>query len=294
MGEGIVLVVGASGLVGRACVGSFRRRGGAIGTYHRRADPSLLPFDMTMTDAARDLVDRVAPRAVICAGADPHVEGCEADPVATRRINVEGTLRLAEAARGAGVPFVFFSSEYVFDGTAGPYVEEAPRHPVNEYGRQKAECEHALQTMSRTLVVRTSGVFGWNDDGKNFVLQLRKHLGRGERMRVPDDQEITPTYAPNLAEVVAELVDDGVTGIVHVAGARPMNRTAFARAAARVFGFNPALIDPTPTAAFGLKAARPLNAGLSTAKVASLARTPLLDPEEGLAVMREMRSASTN
>ena len=282
----MVLVVGASGLVGRACMKAFGRTGGVTGTYYRRAAPDLLSFDLTDPVAAAPLLERVAPRAVICAGADPHVEGCEIDPAGTRRINVEGTLCLAKAADRAGVPFVFFSTEYVFDGTKGPYAEDAPHAPINEYGRQKADVETGLGGWPKALIVRTSGVFGWSDDGKNFVLQLIARLGRGERMKVPDDQVITPTYAPNLAAVLVDLVDGGVTGIVHVAGARPMNRVAFARAAARAFDLDPALIDPTPTDALGLKAARPRGAGLATAKAARLAATRLLTAEESLMTMR--------
>ncbi len=268
---------------------AFGRRGPVVGTYHQRAAAGLVSFDLTHPAAAAALLDRVAPRVVICAGADPHVEGCEIDPAGTRRVNVEGTLRLAAAATQARVPVVFFSSEYVFDGTAGPYTEDAPRSPINEYGRQKAEVEIAFRAMPGSLVARTSGVFGWSDDGKNFVLQLLARLPRGERMRVPDDQDITPAYAPNLADVLVELVENGVIGIVHVAGARPVNRVEFARAAARVFNLDPDLIEPTPTAALGLKARRPRRAGLSTAKAAALARTRLLDPDEGLEAMRVAR-----
>jgi dTDP-4-dehydrorhamnose reductase len=287
MGEGPILVVGASGLVGRACVAALAGGAEVVGTYHRRPRPGLVRLDMTAAGEAERLVGQVAPRVVICAGADPHVEGCEIDPAGTRLVNVEGTVRLAEAARRADAAFVFFSSEYVFDGAAGPYAEDAPRWPLNEYGRQKVECETALAAIPRSLVVRTSGVFGWNEDSKNFVLQLIARLGRGERMRVPTDQDITPSYAPNLASVLTELVDAGVTGVLHVAGACPINRAEFARIGARVFGLDPGLVDAVPTAALGLKAPRPHAAGLSTRKAASLARTPLLDPEEGLITMRD-------
>ena len=286
MAEGPILVVGASGLVGGACVAALAGRAEVVGTYCRRPRPGLMPFDLTAAGHADRVVRKVAPRVVICAGADAHVEGCEIDPVGTRRVNVEGTTRLAEAARRADAAFVYFSSEYVFDGTAGPYAEDGPRRPLNEYGRQKVECETAIAAMPRSLVVRTSGVFGWNEDGKNFVLQLIARLGRGERMPVPDDQDITPTYAPNLAGVLTELVEAGVSGVVHVAGARPIKRSEFGQLGARVFGFDPALVEPVPTALLGLKAPRPRAAGLSTRKAASLSRTPLLDPEEALVMMR--------
>jgi dTDP-4-dehydrorhamnose reductase len=292
MAEGPILVVGASGLVGSACLAAFAAKVDVVGTFHRRPGPGLVPLDMTAVDEVPRLLGRVAPRAVICAGAEPHVEGCEMDPAGTRRLNVDATLRLAEAARTVGAAFVYFSSEYVFDGSAGPYGEEDTPHPLNEYGRQKQACEAALAAIPRSLVVRTSGVFGWSDDGKNFVLQLLSRLERGERMRVADDQEITPTYAPNLARVLSELVEAGVSGVIHVAGARPINRAQFGRLTARVFGFDPALVDAVPTAALGLRAKRPPSAGLSTRKAAGLVRTPLLDPEEGLVTMREARRAA--
>jgi dTDP-4-dehydrorhamnose reductase len=283
---GPVLVAGASGLVGRRCLTAFARHAEVVGTYHTRAAPALVPLDLTAADQVGAIIDRVRPAVVICASADPHVEGCEADPARTRRLNVDGTLRLADGARKVGALFVFFSSEYVFDGTAGVYAEDAPLHPLNEYGRQKAECEAALAGMPRSLVVRTSGVFGWHDDGKNFVLQLLARLRQGERFAVPDDQDITPTYAPNLADVLTDLVGDGFTGLIHVAGRRTLNRYEFARAAARVFGLDPTRITPTPTAALPLKARRPRAAGLATDKVRRLVRTPVLDPEEALAAMR--------
>lgn len=292
MAEGPVLVVGASGLVGGACLAAFATKAEVVGTFHRRPGPGLVSLDMTATDEVRRLLARVTPRVVICAGAEPHVEGCEIDPAGTRRLNVEATLRLAAAARDAGAAFVYFSSEYVFDGTAGPYAEEAAPRPLNEYGRQKLECEAGLATIERSLVVRTSGVFGWNDDGKNFVLQVLQRLGRGERMRVPDDQDITPTYAPNLARVLTELVETGVSGVIHVAGAQPINRAQFGRLTARIFGLDPGLVDAVPTAALDLRAKRPRSAGLSTRKAAGLVRTPLLDPEEGLVTMRDARRAA--
>ena len=266
---------------------AFGRRGKVVGTYRRRPGPGLVPFDLTSPKAAADLVERLRPRTVVCAGADPHVEGCEIDALGTRRVNVEGTLALAGAAERAEASFIFFSSEYVFDGTAGPYAEDAPRNPLNEYGRQKAEVEVALGAMRRALVVRTSGVFGWNEDGKNFVMQLRARLEGRHTLRVAVDQDITPTYVPNLADAVAELAEGGVTGTIHVAASRPITRVDFARTAARVFGLDPALVEPTPTDALGLKAPRPRHAGLSTAKASALLTTRLLDPEEGLVTMRE-------
>lgn len=286
MKSGTVLIAGATGLVGAECLKAFQRSGDALGASRRHQAPAMLHLDLTQTFRAGELLTKVRPRAVVCAAADPNVEGCEADPVTTRRINVEGTLRLAEAAARVGAHFVFFSSEYVFDGSAGPYSEEGLRNPLSEYGRQKAECEKALPTITdRFLVVRTSGVFGWHPAGKNFVMQLVHRLSRGDAMRVPYDQMITPIHAAALANGVERLVNAGITGIVHVAAAAPLSRLEFARMAARTFGLESELVMSVSTASLGLKAARPRSAGLLTSYAASLLGAPLPDAQQSLHAM---------
>jgi dTDP-4-dehydrorhamnose reductase len=101
---------------------------------------------------------------------------------------------------------VFFSNEYVFDGAAGPYAEDAPTNPPNVYGRHKLEAERLIAaTLQDYLIVRVCGVYGFERQGKNFVMALLARERRGEPMNVPSDQWGTPTYGDNLAAAVKEL-----------------------------------------------------------------------------------------
>jgi len=215
------------------------------------------------------------------------VEGCERDPAGTRRVNVDATVQLARTAGQLGAAFVAFSSEYVFDGTADrPYVEDDRRNPINEYGRQKRDLENALATLPETLVVRTSGVYGFERLRKNFVYQLIDKAGAGESVRVPEDQLITPTFADSLGDLVAHAMERGVRGVLHVTGPEPMVRFAFALLVANAFDLDDDRLVPCSTASLGLLARRPARAALSAHKALELGLSPLVFAREGLARMR--------
>jgi dTDP-4-dehydrorhamnose reductase len=280
-----VLIIGAAGLVGRHVRSAFGGRD-VVATRYRRSVPDAEILDVTDASATHALVMRTRPSAVILAAAEPYVERCEREPAETRRLNVEGARTVAAAAADVGAQLVVFSSEYVFDGRDGPYGEDDATRPINEYGRQKVAIEAIARALPRHLLCRTSGVFGWDSERKNFACQLIDHLRAGKRFVVPSDQVITATYAPSLATAVRELVDAGYVGVVHVAGPRILRRADLARLVARSFGLDVALIDERATAELGYVAPRPLNAGLKTERLRSVIGRGLEDPSSALALMR--------
>src|SRR4030095_11997232 len=126
-------------------------------------------------------------------------------------VNCEGPGALAAAAASSGARTVYLSTEYVFDGTDGPYGEDAVGRPLSVYRRGKLEGEHAVQEADpAALVLRTTVVYGPEAHGRNFAYQLADRLGRGEAMRVPGDQVSSPTYNRDLADALVALVDTGV------------------------------------------------------------------------------------
>jgi dTDP-4-dehydrorhamnose reductase len=282
------LVIGASGLVGSHLVQELRDRGWSVtGTYNSNARPGLVHLDVTDSAQVVDLVRHVGPAVVIQPGGEAGVDKCEAAPELTRAINVRGTIQASRAAALVGASFVFFSTDYVFDGKAGPYSEDALCRPLNEYGRQKTYTEEALRGYPDHLIVRTSGVYGWESQRKNYVIRLIDLLAAGERMPAWTDQTLSPTSVVNLAQVVTDLVEKGVTGTVHVAGSEPMDRLSFARLICEVFGRNPQLLDArTGTSPHPPGTVRPSLAGLRVDKAQSLVERKILSPREGLELMR--------
>ena len=277
------LVIGASGLVGGALL---RRLGpGATGTFRTRPLPGLRSLDATDRGAVEQLVGALRPDVIFFPAAEANVDRCEREPEWAERANLD-PLRAILAAAG-GAPVVAYSSDYVFDGNAGPYAEGAATAPLSVYGRLKVELERLVLAAGGTII-RTTGVFGWEPPpAKNFVLRLAASLGRGERARVPNDQSANPTYADDLAAASIEIARDGGPGIWHVAGADLLARDAFARIVAEMFDVDPALIDGVPTAQLAQAAPRPLRGGLQCVRYRDrFGAAPVRPVRDALAALR--------
>ncbi len=287
MGE-LALVVGASGLVGSHLLAALGRRGiPAHGTYRMHPVPGLVHLDLLDRAELESVLDRFRPAVVFSPAAQPNVELCEARVAETWAVNVGSAEALARCGARRRLRIVYFSSDYVFDGKAGPYAEEDAPCPISAYGRQKLAAEQAIRRLPGHLIVRTTVVYGWEPQGKNFVVRLVERLRRGERIAVPSDQVGSPTYAPNLADVAVELASRGCSGLFHVAGPETMDRHAFGVLAARTFGLDPALVEPVSTASLGQLAPRPLKAGMIPVRAERATGIRMTRPEDGLREMKE-------
>jgi len=283
------LVIGASGQVGAALLRALAERGhAATGTYGHHPTEGLEHLDVTDHAAVARAVAAARPDWVLCPAGLTDVDHCEEHPEEAAAINRDGALAAARAARDEGAGFVFYSTEYVFDGSSGPYSEDAAANPLSAYGRSKWEGECAvLAELPRALAIRTTVVYGPDRQEKNFVYQLIRNCRSGQPMRVASDQVSSPTYNVDLARATIELCEREARGVYHLAGDGILDRYAFALLACRVFGLDASRVTPVATSSFGQKAARPLRAGLLIAKAQALLRTPLRSPEAGLLAMRE-------
>lgn len=287
------LVVGASGFVGSYLRAALARRGHEVwGTYHANPAPGLVPLDISDGRAVGALVARLGPEVVFIPAAVPNVDWCETHPVESFRVNVAGLANLLRAGRVCRARPVFFSTEYVFDGTAGPYSETDRPAPLSVYGRQKLAGERmVLAGPPGGLVLRTTVVYGWEARPRNFGQRLLSELREGRRVRVPEDQISSPTYVVDLAEAACRLAERGSSGLYHVAGCQRASRLEFARALAETFGLDGSLLVPVSTAELGQRAARPLKAGLRVDKVGCELGWVPAGFRDGLARMREERAS---
>jgi dTDP-4-dehydrorhamnose reductase len=218
-GLGRVWITGAAGLIG-----SYLVR-----LAEKYAPPcQIIPLtrlDLDLTDHAavkqRFLADR--PRLVLhCAGMSKTLE-CEAKPAQARRINVEATANLAELA--ADADFIFFSSDLVFDGRKGNYVETDAVNPLNIYGETKAEAEAIVCANSRHNVVRTSLNSGASLSGVSaYNEQFCAMWAEGKIIKLFHDEYRSPLSTAVTARAVWELVARPSGGIWHLAGAERLSR----------------------------------------------------------------------
>jgi CDP-6-deoxy-D-xylo-4-hexulose-3-dehydrase len=291
------LVIGASGLVGGALVRALERSGVEIvAAGHSRAASGILALDVRDARAVEQALASVEPDVVFLAVNVPGgVDRCEEHPDEAHAVNVEGTKHVAASAAKHGARLVYYSTDYVFDGKSGPYSEDDAPGPVSVYGRTKLEAEQAVQKLApHHLIVRTTAVYGWDRASRNFAMQVWERVGAGQAMRVPDDQLCSPTLAEYLAEASLRLAQMGAAGVVNVVGKDRISRVELGRQLARAMALDPVLIVPTPTSELGQKAARPLQGGLKTDRLAALLGTAPLDLVESLKRFRRQWRTDTH
>ena len=265
------LIIGASGQVGEHLMQAINAAGlQAVGSCQAHPVEELHPLDIRSKEEVDGLVTRFHPGVVYLPASLTNVDYVESHPDEGYAINVTGVQHAVQAANLSGSKLVYFSSDYVFDGKTGNYREEDTPNPICVYGLQKLIAEAYIALHAHDfLVLRTTGVYGWERQGKNFINRLIHMLKAGQALNVPVDQIGTPTYAPDLARAAVELALSGRQGVYHVAGSEAVDRYAFAVHAAEVFGLNSSLIHGIPTSSLGQTAPRPLRGGLNIAKASS-------------------------
>jgi dTDP-4-dehydrorhamnose reductase len=268
------LIFGASGLLGRPLARELERRG----VEHRALDRVAADI----TDAARvsEVVRSFAPDVLYNCAAFTRVDDCESEAERAHLVNGRAVGHLAAAARAAGALLVQVSTDYVFDGAGrAPYREEAATAPLQEYGRSKLEGEHRALAWERSLVVRTSWLFGAG--GPSFVATMLRLFAASDPVRVVDDQVGCPTYTPFLARALADLAERGARGVVHYRNAGPVSWHGFATAIARRAAPGREVI-PVTTAQFVRPARRPAYSVLDVARFEEIAGRPVERWSDGL------------
>lgn len=277
-----IAVIGGSGLVGGYLLREF-----AAGKQYREIIPTsysvrregFYPLDMTDSERLGSFYSGNPPDLVLFAAAMTHVDRCEEEKELCFRTNVEAVKNSIHLLKKLKKPFrfVFFSTEYVFDGARGPYHESDPVNPLSVYGESKRRAEELIQNEAEDyLIIRTTGVYGLERARRNFFYTVRHFLTEGKTIRVSSDQVSTPTYAGHIARTVRRLVERREKGIFHVVGNTRISRFDFAVRIARRFGWDPMWIEPVATAELGQKAKRPLNGGLLPSKIEGAPLAPTL------------------
>jgi dTDP-4-dehydrorhamnose reductase len=210
--------------------------------------------------------------AVLHAGAMTDVDGCEREPEQAWRVNVGGTEQVARACRALGARLVAVSTDYVFDGTAGPYSEDDVPNPRGAYARTK-RCgeEAALILADDCAVARVAVVYSGRPGSKRtFATQVVEKLSRGEPVKAFSDQQVSTTLAANAAGMCLELLlETSYRGVLHTSDATVLDRVEFARRIAERFRLGGEII-PVRTADVKLLAPRPLRGGLRVTRAATI------------------------
>jgi dTDP-4-dehydrorhamnose reductase len=281
------VVLGTSGLVGSHLVESGSGSGANVVGTNRTGTGGFQRLEIPDAPEVKRLLAAARPNVVFLAAADANVDRCERDPATAAKVNVEAPRALATICGEMGALLVYYSTDYIFDGTAGPYDEEDRPNPICVYGSQKAMAEASIRESlpESHLILRTTVVYGNEPAGKNFLIRLLQNLRTQTSIRVPTDQIGSPTLVDDLADASWDLVRAGARGTFNVAGSERMDRHAFAVLAAQAFRLDAAPIVGVPTSDLDQLASRPLSAGLRVEKVETFLGRPMVGASAGLAML---------
>jgi len=283
--EGKVLITGVHGQLGRALAGICTERG--VEFEGRDIDT----MDIGDAAAITGWIEGSKPRAVINCAAYTAVDDCESDEDSALRINGAAVGHIATACNTVGARLVQISTDYVFAGDGDrPYREDDPAAPMSAYGRTKLRGEELAVDARRHLVVRTAWLYGHG--GRNFVEAIRGQIdGGAESLKVVADQRGCPTYCDDLAEVVLDLMQADINGVVHAVNTGETTWHGFAVAVARLLGLDVEVLQ-VQTGEFPRPAPRPAYSVLDTSRLSDLLGRSMPPWEDALARYLEVSCAS--
>ena len=226
---------------------------------------------MDITDAAqvREVLELTQPNVVIHTAAMTNVDQCESEKEACWAQNVKAVEYLVEACRRQDVFLLHLSTDFIFDGAAGPYDEKAEANPLSFYGWSKYAAEKVLinsgafATPVRWAIARTVLVYGiaYDMSRSNIILWVKKSLEEGKNIKVVTDQWRTPTLAEDLAVGCYLIAEKEAEGIFNISGKDLLTPYEMALMTADYFELDKSLIAEADSTTFTQPAKRPARTG---------------------------------
>jgi dTDP-4-dehydrorhamnose reductase len=249
---------------------------GQLGTalQHALAESDLVLIDVPDWDITDPqsvpLMADLRPEVVIHCAAMTDVDGCARNPDLAYHVNAFGTQNVALACQRSGASMVCISTNEVFDGTSTePYHEFDTPRSINPYGASKLAAEQiAARLVSKLYIVRISWLF--TPGGNNFVSKMTALAEKHDRLRVVTDEVANPTYAPDLADAIARLIQTGHYGTYHLVNEGYCSRYEFAVEILRQSGQESVPVTPITSSQFQRASTPPLFAPLRNTVGAAL------------------------
>jgi len=291
-----LMIVGGSGLLGGHLVHKVFGDYHVVATYlgHPIEIPGCNSMKMDITDSqeTEKIILKEQPAVIILSAAQRNVDYCEKNKEEVWKINVEGVRNVALASKKSHSRLIYLSTDLVFDGVKGHYVEDDETNPMNHYGVTKLAGEREVtRLLEDHAIARVSVLYDINPFGHttNFVAWIIENLRHGKPLSLFTDQYRNATYIKNACDALLAINRRDERGIFHVAGKTCENRYDIGMKIAEIFGFDPGLISKTTSDDGEWIAKRPGKCCLSVNKMETRLGVSAMSIEEGLEAMkREM------
>lgn len=266
-----IWVSGANGLIGQHVVSLLKLENFIVLATGKGAcrvpefEGCYESVDLTERKAVKNSIISFSPDVVIHIAAISQVDVCEENPELCYAVNVTATETIVKAAKNLGARFIFFSSDFVFEGTSSQYLITDTPNPLSVYGKSKERAEQVVQkNLSNYVIIRPILVFGASKAASrnNIFTWVVKSMKCNKQISVVDDQFRNPTYVEDVARATLSLVSSFYTGVIHLCGNTHLSVYAFAQTIVKVlFPQKADLIHPTSSENLNQSGRRPPKTG---------------------------------
>ncbi len=290
------LVTGSTGLVGSQVIQDLVKLGHQVYSCYNNSKPETgMPVQLELTNNEKIIkaVDNIKPDVIIHLAAITNVDLCEKEKELALQVNAKATEVLSKQAAKHDSFFVYVSTDYVFDGNNEMKKESDTPNPINYYGYSKYRGELAVQDLASSwCIARTSTPFGINNTRKSFPTFVIENLKAKKETNAVIDQYTSPTYVPNLSQMLIEISTRQILGIIHLASPTKISRYDMAVLVSEKLGLDSGLLKPvTLEDMTNWTAKRPKDSSLDASKASQLLKEKPLSVEQGLDYfLREIHS----
>lgn len=281
-----LLITGASGFLGWNVCHAAKTDWNVTGTYfsHEIRIPGceLIRIDLTNYEDLKNLFKTITIDAVIHTAAVSQPNLCQINPMDSEKINVRTSQNLCSFCLEKQIPFLFTSTDQVFDGTKAPYSERIPVSPISIYGEQKVAAESSILTLyPQATICRMPLMFGDGSPVSNsFLIHLLQSIQNNKKITLFFDEYRTPTSGYNAAQGLLMVLKKKIRGIIHLGGKEKISRYEFGKKLACYCGLTTSMITPISQNSLRMKAPRPQDVSLDSSFAFDMGYTPLTITEE--------------
>jgi len=250
---------------------------------------SYAELDITNENQLREVITEFQPNTIIHTAAMTNVDACENNKDQCRLLNVDAVNYLIRICEEKDIHLIHLSTDFIFDGEAGPYREDAEPNPLSYYGQTKLEAEQLIQNSNcRWAILRTIIVYGIVNDisRSNIVLWAKSALEKGSPINVVNDQWRMPTLAEDLAEGCLLAAEKGACGIYNISGKELMSIFELVEQVADFWNLDKSLIKPISSDSLNQAAKRPKKTGFILDKAINKLDYKPRSFKEGLEIVR--------
>lgn len=265
-----ILITGVKGTLGNKLTEFYLSQGNSVilgcdlnDSYYNN-DIDYIKADIANRDEIKKIIFDFCPDYIINTSAFTNVDLCESERETAWKVNVKGVEHIADAARVIDAHVIHFSTDYIFDGSKGPYSEKAKPNPISYYGRTKLASENALNISGAiNTIIRTNVLYGFSFNSRpDFVRWVIDSLSKEKQIRIVTDQVNNPTFIDDIVQGINKIVEYKKIGVFNIGGKEFLTRFDFTLLIADYFHLNKSLIEKITTDELNQPAKRPLKSGL--------------------------------